>query len=750
MAEVLFRVRAVLSHRGWLTTWVGYCLLHLVVLSFAIARIPGYELASAQGLLLALPGGAFGIVCGRRELERSGAERHALPAFGAAVLLLLAPCVLALGLAVLLTALGPCSPFDTIGFWPVIVLPSAIIVAAAGLLIGSSTSRWWSASLGWLAVVLGSAAHTVWPVVFGPQISAWNHLAGFMPGPIYDEELQLTPALLWFRLGTLLLSAVLLLGCSARLTGSWRPLITGALLAGVLTLEWAGPTLGFRMTDEALERALGGRVETERLVVIHPRGFSPERVNRFVSDVEFRYLQIADFVGRPPEGKVTVWWYRSAEQKKALVGAAHTHFAKPWRREVHVNDLGFPHPVIKHELAHAMLGPLGAKPFGIPAQLFGLLPNPGLIEGTAEAAENEHDVLSLHEWTAAMKKRSMLPDVRSLVAATGFYSSPSSRAYTTAGSFVRWLGETRGSDRLRDLYRDGDFERAYGTSLSALADEWEAFLEGVPLDPKAVSLAFERFRKGSLFDRPCAREVARLLADYAERAADDGDALELLARCQALQPQEPGHVLGRATLLQRQGRGDEARPLLESLWARSEEAPTQAAEAGLRLADLALLRSDETEARGLLQRLVELEVSNSIDRAARLRLAALDAGPGAKRDALIRAVGDGPQAPTVVALTRAVLELPEDPHLAYMLGRRLWLSEAYPEALERLRVTRAAQDLPESFRREALQMSLESAWRAGRCDELDQLAVEAQGISRSFAVNAQDWVDRCRRAPGPR
>lgn len=744
MAEVLFRVRAVLAHRGWLTTWMGFCLLHLLVLSFSIARIPGYELASLQGLLLAVPGGAFGIVCGRRELDRG--DRDTLAAAGAAIFLLLVPCVLALGLAVLLTALGPCSPFDTIGFWPVIVLPSAVIVAAAGLLVGLSTTRWWAASLGWLSVVLGSAAHTVWPVIFGPQVSAWNHLAGFMPGPIYDEELQITAALLWFRLGTLLLSGLLLLWCSARLRGARRPLITGVFLIGFLALEWAGPALGFRMTDEALERALGGRVETEHLVILHPRGFTPERVNRIVSDVEFRFVQIADFVGRPPEGKVTVWWYRSAEQKKALVGAAHTHFAKPWRREVHVNDMGFPHPVIKHELAHAMLGPLGARPFGIPAQLFGLLPNPGLIEGTAEAAENEHDVLSLHEWTAAMKKRSMLPDVRTLVAATGFYSSPSSRAYTTAGSFVRWLGETRGSDRLRDLYRDGDFERAYGTSLSALADEWEAFLDGVPLDPKAVSQAFERFRKGSLFDRPCAREVARLLADSGARAGDDGEALELIARCQALQPQEPGHVLARATLLQRQGQLDEARPLLEALWARSEEAPTQAAEAGLKLADLALQRSDDAAARALLQRLVELEVSNSIDRAARIRLAALDAGPGQKREAVLRSVLDGPAAPAVLALTHGTTALPEDPHLAYLLGRRLWLSEAFSEALAQLRVVRAAKDLPVSLRRESLQMALESAWGAGRCEEMDQLALEAETISRSFAVNAQDWVDRCRRA----
>ena len=54
----------------------------------------------------------------------------------------------------------------------------------------------------------------------------------------------------------------------------------------------------------------------------------------------------------PQHGAVTAVALRHVER---LVGAAHTQFAKPWRREIHVNGLSFPHPVIKHELVHAMM-----------------------------------------------------------------------------------------------------------------------------------------------------------------------------------------------------------------------------------------------------------------------------------------------------------------------------------------------------------------------------------------------------------
>jgi hypothetical protein len=78
------------------------------------------------------------------------------------------------------------------------------------------------------------------------------------------------------------------------------------------------------------------------------------------------------------------------------------------------------------------------------------------------------------------------------------------------GSFLRYLAETHGPEKLRALYERGDFETAYGRSLDALATEWEKTVDATPLDEGQMAQAFARFRRTSLFKRPCAREVASL------------------------------------------------------------------------------------------------------------------------------------------------------------------------------------------------------------------------------------------------
>ncbi len=736
-----------MKNRLWVAAWALFFAAQLTWLLFPVARVPGYELATGLSLLTALFGGAFGIACGRHEAMRavSAPAAQVWWATASAMFVLGVPALTTVVLAgVVTSAFTPCSPFDTLAFVPVLVGPSVFLASAIGVAVGLRFRRWWAFTLSWLAVVLLSAAHTVWPIVFGPQVSAWNHLAGFLPGPLYDEELQLPAALLWFRLGSVLLG-VLVMALAARHLGARSRKVTRvawSTLAALMVLEAMGPTLGFRMSDAALEERLGGRTETAHLTLIHPRGLSPAELDRIVGDLEFRFAQISTFLGGPPPDKVRVWWYRSAAQKQQLVGAANTQFAKPWRHEIHVNESGFPHPVVKHELVHAMAASFGARPFGVTATWFGLNPHVGIVEGLAVAADNPIDELSLSEWSAAMKQQSMLPDVRALLEPQGFYGAPASRAYTTAGAFLRWLQDTRGPEKLRDLYRDGDFQRVYGTDAGALATGWEAFLDTVPLDPLAVNQAFARFRRGSLFDRPCAREVARLSARIAERSADDGPlALELISRCQALQPDEPAHVLARVATLRRLGRTEEVGTLLEALAARVKDQPSSWAEVAMVQVDLALARNDDSLARALLEQVLALKVSPSMDRTVHVRLHSLETS-GAVREALGRYFTGTPEPVVIFLLREALASSPQEPFVAYLLGRKLSLGGGPSEALPLLELARRGA-VPASLQREALRLSIEAAFSAGRCEQVKALADEARGVSGPFGARAHDWVERC-------
>ena len=720
MREVLFRVRALLSDRVVLGWWTTLASVGLGLTWLPLMGQPGYELAAGLTLVLTFLGGGLAIASARSR-----------PGLLASAMLLLLATLPSLLLATLRTALGtPCDPLATVEFVPLLTVPTAALVAVLGAFAARLTRRWWLALLVYFGFVLTSAVPTAWPLIAGPQVFAFNHLGGYLPGPLYDEEISVPASLLWFRLGTLGLA----LGVGALLQK--RRLRAMVALALFLAIEVCGTKLGFRMTDEALSDALGGVVETDELVLHYPRALTDVEVSRVLGDLRFRHHQIATFFGAPPPGKVRIWLYRTAEDKQRLVGALHTQFAKPWRREVHINGLGFPHPVIKHELVHAMAAPWGAPPFGIAASLFGLEPHVGVIEGFAVAADNPVDELSLHEWAAAMKKKALLPDVAKLMTPEGFYGAPPSRAYTTAGSFLRFLSEKFSKDALRSLYRDGDFERAFGQPLPVLAQQYETFLDGVPLEADAVNQAFGRFRRGSLFDRPCAREVGRLSAEAgALMPIDPQQAKELLARCRRLQPEEPAHAIAEAGALRRLSEDEASRRLLDGELARLEDEPAAWAEAALSRADLAQEEGDSQTASKLWKRIIERQISPAMERTSQVRLDGLEV------DAVQRFFRPGDDDVKLFLLEEASRAHPESWSVRYLLGRRLQQAGESAAALPVLEQL-LSENPPTAVAKETTRLAIEAAFTLGRCETVKKWASQG-AFGTAFDARAADWVERC-------
>ena len=160
------------------------------------------------------------------------------------------------------------------------------------------------------------------------------------------------------------------------------------------------------------------------------------------------------------------------------------------------------------------------------------------------------------------------------------------------------------------------------------------------------------------------------------------------------------------------------------------------------LVDLAIARGDDVTAQTLLEQLIEKRISPSMDRTARVRLRSLQA-TGAVKTAMVRYFSTDSDAVQVHWLELARAEQPQDAWVAYLLGRRLHQREAFAEALKVLEVTLADVTMPESIRRETIRLMLESAYGAGACEQVTQLAETAKSISGPFGARARDWVDRC-------
>ena len=775
MQHVLIRARALLRRPLAAAPAFGLALVGTALVFVPLFNVPGYELSEALALLAGVLGGLVGIAAARLEAEvlrgetatsargilpRGGPVRTAGAALTTAFTLtacaLAVPFLVSLGWSLVGTR---CNPFAHVGFFPLLTLPSAAIASAAGVFCGALMSghKAWKAALAYVGLLLATLAVTGFPIYFGPQVFAFNHFLGYFPGPLYDEALTVRPALYWFRLQTFLWTALLFLITAYALdvktgalrrprlpsTGAWA--LVGALLLTALIIEQRGGVLGLRMSYAQLEEELGGVIEHEQFRIHYFRGKHREDLARLERDVAFRYDQLSRFLGERPDRPVRVYLYKDAAQKQALVGAGGTQFAKPWQLAVHINDAPFPHGVLKHELLHVMAAPFGTGPFATTAR-FGVVTQMAVIEGLAVAGDNRTDELTLHQWAAAMRKHGLAPEVPELFAAGGFYRHAASRAYTLTGSFLLYLGTQYGNERLRALYRYGDFEDVYGKPLQALADEYDAFLDTVPLDARAEAQAYQRFRRPSLFGRACAREVASLEQAAAEFFfSDPAESARLYERCGALQPEEPSHALGQARALARAGELDAAEALLEALSKKLAERPATEAEVSMSRGDLAWQRSRLDLARGHYDRVLALEPGPQLDRTARVKLSAL--GTAWKAPAIQAYFGEGPEDVRLYVLREALGRLGDDAELEYLLGRRL--SQAGAPGLSRGHLDRSlALGLPETIHREALRLRVEAAYLAGDCASVREQvrkisAGDVGDQGAAFELAAVEWAERC-------
>jgi tetratricopeptide (TPR) repeat protein len=365
----------------------------------------------------------------------------------------------------------------------------------------------------------------------------------------------------------------------------------------------------------------------------------------------------------------------------------------------------------------------------------------GVIEGMAVAADNPvQGDLTLDEWAAGMRRQKLAPDIRKLVGPEGFYQSAPARAYTLVGSFLRYLADTHGPDKLRQLYAHADFEATYGRPLDALATEWERHLDALPLDEATVNRAFQRFRTGSLFTRSCAREVARLQDEARELLASDPPrALAAYERAALLQPQEPSFRMGQALALDRLERPDEAARVLAQVAEQVKEQPALKAEVALAQADVESRRGQLAPARAFLEQVLTLAPSPEVTRTAQVKLAALDSPVRSTLQAYFQ---DEAEELRLLRLAAALQVAPQDIYVHYLLGRRLLQVGAPVAALPHL--TRTLEgEAPAAIRREARRLQVQAAYLAGDCGAVRHAVGTLPDEGPALRAIVNEWAERC-------
>jgi len=659
-----------------------------------------------------------------------------------------------------------CNVTEGFVFYAVLPVPAVLLAGAVGLVAGLATPGVKSATVLWFVAfgaVLGFALYEVYAT---PAVYSFGPFHGYFPGVLYDERIAVDARVYSYRVATALqLLALLALGAwllepaTVRLSlrrGSSRPrglVLAAVLLIAALAMHLAGPRLGHATGREDLERSLPRRVSTPGLELYFPTEVDPRTVDELVEDAAFSLHRVERFLDAPAGPPIAVFFFASYEQKRRAMGASHTNVAKPWHREVYVTVEQAPHPVLRHELAHAVAARFARGPFAVAGRLGGWWPDPGLIEGLAAAAQGPRGDLTIHQWAAAMKGEDLLPPLARIFG-PGFLDEAQSTAYTAAGSFCLFVREEHGAEALRAAYGGESWQQATGRTAGELEQAWHARLDGVRLEEADRAAARYRFDRPSVIRSTCVHEVARL-REEAGRAAGERAWDETLA------------LLEEA--YERSGRTHATRLdlLFELLDSGDEQAARQMADTLLADEGLGLVRSDAVR-----EVLADMDAESSPASAAKEYgdLAGNSADEDRRRvlevkrhlaaahpdltDSVLRilAVRPGPEPPpaplAMLQIADAARTYPDDPILAYLVARQHF---NYRDDQRSLALLDEAEKLglattTPSIWLEARMMRGQSLFRLGRFDEAHSLFERLAGDSglRDGARDlARDWAERC-------
>ena len=398
------------------------------------------------------------------------------------------------------------------------------LIAFPGILLAALVWGWCSriTSFGFLQKILYIFAVlldfgvTFFALYNWPPIVSFGQFYGYFAGSIYDESIDIIHALMHWRVGTAALCLCLFFAQTNH-AGIARKLllpVVGILIAAG-NYYWLSESeeitpIGRSKIDQALWQTVGNDDYTVHFVPKSKkrRALEEEKYRiRSAFDRDYDYLK--DFFQAKPNAPIDIWLYPTAEVKGHYIGAERTSFSRVWKNEIHLVESSPDSTLARHEMAHLFAGSFGLPPLNIAGGMH--IPAMGWIEGLAMSAEWPFNNYDLHTWSAAiLARKDVFPEISSHQIMYGFWGLPGRVAYTLAGSWVRWLIEHYGIEKVKVLSQGmpGDFDEVIGISFNDAFDAWKSDLRAHHYRQNAVDTVDMVFGAASIWTKHCARAHA--------------------------------------------------------------------------------------------------------------------------------------------------------------------------------------------------------------------------------------------------
>lgn len=480
-----------------------FYILALVIVNIILINLPltntlGYEFAAINGIMLFLTGGLIAIIKLRKSHFKNFFDllTHNKVLFLSALSF---PFLIGLLSSFFISK---CPMLDGVLFFLVIAIPSLFFGLATGYYSFSLTKKY---SL-WIFLILFFVILFSPLIEFflNPQIYFYNPIFGFYPGTIYDEDLSVDKLLIGYRVCNLLFFITMIL-IAERISSKVylkKILISSLLLITAIAFILLKPTLHFATDKSRLEKNLSRSISTEHFQIHSPDSLKKKEALFSAILHEYYFDQLAiELKLHKDKQRIDSYIFASKDQKRELLGSGNADIAKPWLNEIFLNFSNY-EGTLKHELTHVMAAKFAKNIFKV-AENF----NPSMIEGYAMAFEDNYDGNSVHYLAKLADQAGYKIPIAKLFEGVNFFTKNSSISYIYSGSFIKYLADKYGVEKIKMLYSNSDFTNIYGKNISTLAVEYDEFLKKYQINTNNYQAQLY-FGGTTIFKKFCPRVAA--------------------------------------------------------------------------------------------------------------------------------------------------------------------------------------------------------------------------------------------------
>lgn len=468
-------------------------LIFIAAISFVLLQLPltstfGYEFALIHALIFFFLGGITNLIRIKKQLPLKLYLKFS-------ILILAIPLIIVLIVSLFRDI---CSFWFGFSFYIIISFIAFWISFFLSEIIHSIFNKYHKSIFLFCFIVLASIP--LFEIYFNPQVYFFSPIIGYFPGTIYDEDLNITISLIVYRILNIIYFAGFYLLIRGNLIEK-KILITLFLITGVL-FHWFSSDLGYSTTHKKLNEILKARIETKNFIIHYDNSVIDSVTIKIIAlNHEYFFERLSSGLGFSPKEKINSFIFNNAPQKKIYFGSEQADIAKPWLNEIYISKDSW-EKTLKHELTHIFSAEIGKGIFRL-ADSF----NPALIEGFAEAIDNNYDDIDLHTVAASAFHYGYKIDIKELFSGLNFFKTFSGLSYLYAGSFTKYLIDNYGIKSFSIFYKTGNSQKAFGKSIDRLATDYLEFLKGSPVLLSAEQTEYY-FARQSIFQKVCPRQIA--------------------------------------------------------------------------------------------------------------------------------------------------------------------------------------------------------------------------------------------------